>query len=74
MVATGQGRRRLSDVELVELLSLFANTDSIELKLTMPESDQRSVMTALGMDPLIAQIRQVFFSTRPSSRSIGMGW
>jgi hypothetical protein len=65
MVATGQGRRRLSDVELVELLSLFANTDSVELKLTMPESDQRSVMTALGMDPLIAQIRQVFFFDTP---------
>lgn len=39
--------------------------DSVELKLTVPEPDQRSTITALGMDALDAQIRQVFFFDTP---------
>ena len=31
----------------------------------MPEADQRSAVHALGMDPLNAQIRQVFFFDTP---------
>ena len=31
----------------------------------MPEADQRSAVQALGMDPLEAQIRQVFFFDTP---------
>ena len=41
------------------------DADSVELKLTVPESDQRSAVDALGMDPLGAQIRQVFFFDTP---------
>jgi hypothetical protein len=44
-----------------ELLSLIQGSDSVELKLTVPESQQRSAVAALGLDPLAAQIRQVFF-------------
>jgi hypothetical protein len=43
------------------LLDLTREVDSVELKLTIPESQQRSAVTALGLDPLDAQIRQVFF-------------
>ena len=39
--------------------------DSIELKLTLPEHSYRSTTTALGVDPLDAQIRQVFFFDTP---------
>ena len=39
--------------------------DSVELKLTVPESSQRSTVAALEMDPLDAQIRQVFFFDTP---------
>src|SRR6187455_1099183 len=51
--------------ETVELLSLIADADSVELKLTVPESAQRSTVRALDLDPLDAQIRQVFFFDTP---------
>ena len=55
----------LSDEELSEVLGLLKGADSCELKLTVPEADQRSAVQALGMDPLEAQIRQVFFFDTP---------
>jgi hypothetical protein len=50
---------------LVELLSLIDQSDSVELKLTVPESHQRSTVMALGMDPLEAQMRQIVFFDTP---------
>jgi hypothetical protein len=61
MTAIETARPVLSDPELVELLDLLRDADSVELKLTVPVAGQRSAVTALGMDPLDAQIRQVFF-------------
>jgi hypothetical protein len=55
----------LSADQLGELLGLIKNVDSVELKLTVPEAEQRSTVAALGMDPLDAQIRQVFFFDTP---------
>ena len=40
-------------------------SDSVELKLTVPEPQQRSAAVALGMDPLEAQIRMVTFFDTP---------
>jgi hypothetical protein len=54
-----------SSEELTQLLSLIKDSDSVELKLTVPDSDQRSTVVALGMDPLEAQIRQIFFFETP---------
>ena len=51
--------------ELAEFLSLIKESDSVELKLTVPESHQRSTLGSLGVDPLQAQIRQVFFFDTP---------
>jgi hypothetical protein len=51
--------------QLAELLGLLAGSDSVELKLTVPESHQRSTVTALGVDALEAQIRQVVFFDTP---------
>ena len=56
---------RLTDQQLAELLGLVKGADSVELKLTVPESSQRSTIAALEMDPLDAQIRQVFFFDTP---------
>ena len=56
---------RLSDAQLQEVVQLIKGADSVELKLTIPESDQRSAVAALDMDPLEAQIRQVFFLDTP---------
>ncbi len=57
--------RPLLDERLTEMLSLMEGADSVELKLTVPESSHRSAVRALGMDPLDAQIRQVFFFDTP---------
>ena len=40
--------------QLVEMLALAKQSDSVELKLTVPDSDQRSAISALDMDPLDA--------------------
>ncbi len=57
--------RRLSDDELVSLLELAKKADSVELKLTVPAADHRAAISGLGLDPLEAQIRQVFFFDTP---------
>ena len=49
----------LSGEQLGELLGLLKGADTVELKLTVPESDQRSAAAALELDVLDAQIRQV---------------
>ena len=59
---------RLVTDELRELLRLAREADSIELKLTLPELAYRSTAAALGVDPLEAQIRQVFFFDTPDLR------
>jgi hypothetical protein len=55
----------LSHEQISEMLALLKDSDSVELKLTVPEHDQRSAVVALGMDPLESQIRQVFFFDTP---------
>lgn len=55
----------LSDEGAAELLGLLKGADSVELKLTVPDVDQRSTVVSLGLDPLEAQIRQVFFFDTP---------
>lgn len=55
----------LSDEEREKLHVLVEGADSVELKLTVPEEDQRSTVQALGLDPLQAEIRQVFFLDTP---------
>ena len=47
------------------MFALIGDADSVELKLTVPESDQRSTVVALGMDPLDAELRQVYFFDTP---------
>ena len=56
---------RLSDDQLSEMLELVKGADSVELKMTVAEAGQRSAVRALGLDPLEAQVRLVyFFDTR----------
>ena len=54
-----------SGERLAEMLALIDQSDSVELKLTVPESHQRSTAMSLGMDPLLAQIRMVVFFDTP---------
>jgi hypothetical protein len=57
--------RALSGEQIGQMLALVKESDSVELKLTVPESRQRSTVSSLGMDPLDAQIRQVVFFDTP---------
>jgi hypothetical protein len=56
---------RLPDEQLPRLMELIQDSDSVELKLTVPEEYGRSAVSALGVDPLDAHIRQVFFFDTP---------
>src|SRR6201986_4738715 len=51
--------------ELPRLLGLIEGADSVELKLTVPDAGHRSAVVSLGMDPLEANLRQVFFFDTP---------
>ena len=55
----------LSGEQLGELLGLIKGADTVELKLTVPESDHRSAAASLALDVLDAQIRQVVFFDTP---------
>ena len=65
MAAATTGRPARTDKELARLVELLKDVDSVELKLTIPDESQRSTVRALGLDPLEAQIRQVFFLDTP---------
>ena len=55
----------LGDEALQEVLALSSGSDSVELKLTVPETEHRSAIAALGLDPLDVQIRLVAFFDTP---------
>jgi hypothetical protein len=56
----------IPDDQLRELVGLIRGADSVELKLTVPDEDRRSTVVALGVDPLDAQLRQVYFFDTPN--------
>jgi adenylate cyclase class IV len=51
--------------QIADVLDLLKDTDSVELKLTVPDTDQRSAVMSLDMDVLDAEIRQVVFFDTP---------
>lgn len=50
---------------LAAAMALIDAADSVELKLTIPESARWSTISALDIDPLDAQMRQVYFLDTP---------
>jgi hypothetical protein len=50
---------------IADTLQLLGQSDTVEFKLTVPDTDQRSSVAALGMDPLEAELRQVVFFDTP---------
>ena len=55
----------LSGAQLGEILRLLPGSDSVELKVTVPEAGRRHVMERLGMDPMQAELRQVAYFDTP---------
>ena len=72
-MAVDRGPRALTDEQLAEVLELSKGAHSVELKLTVPDSDQHSTVRALGIDPLDVQMRQVFFFDTPDLKLNGHG-
>jgi hypothetical protein len=56
---------KFTDEQLSEMLSLIKGADSVELKLTVPAENRTQGATALGVDPLESEVRQVFFFDTP---------
>ena len=59
---------RLDVGRIEKVFSLLGDVDSVELKLTVPDSDRASTISALDVDPLDAQLRQVVFFDTPDLR------
>ena len=55
----------LTEKQVEELFALLKGSDSVELKVTVPDSDIRSTADLLDMDPLNAELRQVVFFDTP---------
>lgn len=62
---TTTGSTPLLSDELLRMRELLQGADSIELKVTVPEVAHRSTTVRLGLDPLDAQIRHVYFFDTP---------
>jgi hypothetical protein len=65
MTATRKGRPHLQDDQLAELLSLIKGAKTVELKVTVPDDARYTTLRALEIDPLDAEIRQIFFFDTP---------
>ena len=57
--------RAMDDEQVTHLLELVKDADSVELKVTVSDSGRPSVLERLDLDPLDAQIRQVYFFDTP---------
>ncbi len=55
----------LSDDQVSEVLGLMSGADTVELKVTVPITERDQQARTLGVDPLEAQIRQVYFFDTP---------
>jgi hypothetical protein len=73
MASTSSPRVAATEEELGRLLALMKDSDSVELKVTVPESEHRSTVASLGLDPLEAQIRQIYFFDTPDLALSGGG-
>ncbi len=57
MATAAEAAPGLTDQQLREILGLIEGADSVELKLTVPDEDQRSTGQALELDPLDSYLR-----------------
>lgn len=55
----------LSGQDMMKIVELGKGSNSVELKLSVPLSDQRATIKSIGLDPVEAQPRQAFFFDTP---------
>ena len=63
----------LTEEQRQALAALLEDVDSVELKLTVPAHDHAATARSLRLDPLQAEIRQVFFFETPGLALDGQG-
>ena len=56
---------QLTDDQVTVLIDHLKSSEAIELKVTVPDSDIRSTVDRLGLDPLNGELRQVVFFDTP---------
>lgn len=61
----GTEERRLSSEDMLKVLELLKGATSVELKLMVPDQNQRGALQRLGLDPVEAEPRQTFFFDTP---------
>ena len=59
--SVSSSEKRMTNENLQDLVTSFGGLDGIELKMTIDDSERQSVVKALEMDPLDAEMRQVIF-------------
>ena len=64
MAAAAPTSPAIAVADLPELLDLIGGADTVELKLTVPEPDQRSAIDELGLDPTTRRSGRSSSSTR----------
>ena len=57
---------RFSEEQVNRMLELLEGSDSVELKVTVDQSEHRPTILALGIDPVEMEPRQVYFFDTPS--------
>jgi hypothetical protein len=70
---TATNRAGATDAQVTEALTLLKGADSVELKVTVPETDRQSTVAALEMDSLDAQIGNVYVFDTPDLKLINGG-
>jgi hypothetical protein len=63
----------INENQIAEVLDLLKDADSVELKLTVPDTDHQSSISALDIDVLDAELRQVVFFDTPDLKLNRLG-
>jgi hypothetical protein len=56
----------LSQQQINEVLAILKNVGSVELKLVAPMHTHRATIAKIGLDPIEAEVRQVYFFDTPN--------
>ena len=66
MPAAAHDKTRIPRAKIAELLKRIKRADSVEVKVVVPMSAHRATIKSIGMDPIEAEPRQVFFFDTPN--------
>jgi hypothetical protein len=64
---------QFKEAQIADVLELLDGADNVEFKLTVPEADHRSSISALDIDVLDSELRQVVFFDTPDLKLNRMG-